>query len=165
MTTKRPRLTEVTLTGPRALLRNALGWALVGIPVIAAIGYLLPAHQLRDGAVHSNYADGGIASLLVLLAACAVALTLRRRRFGAGMLSGGIALVAAVGALAPVLLVHLLQDMTAFYGEGVFAVGIIGLFCSGAALLFAEPILYLLERRKITRELEPVVPVARLVHG
>lgn len=165
MGSKRPRLVEVTLTGPRALIRRALGWALVGLPIIGAIGYVLPAHQLRDEVLHSNYADGGVVSLLIFLVVCAVAVALRRRRFGAGIVTGGIAMAGAVGALVPVMLVHLFEDTKDGFGEGMFAVGILGLFLVGAASLLSEPILYILERRRIMRDLEPVIPAARLVHS
>ncbi len=161
----RPSLRSLELTGARAVIRRCL---LISLPVFAAIGavgYVLPAHDLHNGeGAHSNFADGGVVALLVLAAAGLCTYLLRDRRFGAGFAAGVLAMGGAVFALAPVLLAHMFQRVDDLVGEGVFAVGVIGLFCAGAATLFAEPIVYLLERRRIINAAKPAaLPAARVV--
>ncbi len=154
-------LADVVLTGPRAWVRHGLTWGVVALSTIGALGYVLPAHRI-DEDFHSNYADGGAASLLVFLIVGVFAVALRRRGFGAGFVRGLVAMAGAIGALLPVILVHFMQTVEDAPGETLFAIGVIGLFLVGAAALVSEPIFYLLERRRL-RELEPVFAHARVV--
>jgi hypothetical protein len=56
------------------------------------------------------------------------------------------------------------RDVTGLAGEGVFVIGLVGLFVAGAATFIAEPILYVVERRRIERAALPAaLPVARIV--
>lgn len=162
--TERLRLHRVKLTGNRAGLRRMLIGSLALFAVIGAVGYVLPAHRVgSDTAFHSNFADGGPLSLLVLMAAGVSVLLLRKRGLGAGAASGLIASVGAVIAVAPVLLAHLFSHIEEGIGEPVFALGVLGMFFLGATTLVAEPVLYVIERRRIERALRPApLPVARI---
>ena len=161
---ERPRLRTIELSGAAGWCRRIALGALPVFAAIGALGYVLPAHQLSyDEPFHSNFADGGPLSLIVFAAVAVCTFLLRGRRFGAGMLSGLIAMGGAVCALAPVLLVHMFQNPTEGPGELLFVLGLLGLFFVGAAALIAEPILYLLERRRIERAAQPAeLPVARV---
>src|ERR1041384_474761 len=114
---ERPRLTQIELTGTLALIRTIALTALPVLAVIAAIGYVMPAHQLGDEAFHSNYADGGVFSLIVLASAALGLYFLRTRNFGAGLGAGLIAIVASIAALAPVLLAHMFSHVHQGPGE------------------------------------------------
>lgn len=129
---------------------------------VAAVGYVLPAHRVPDyGSIHSNAADGGPLPLLVAAFVFTMALVLRRYRLGAGIAAGVIGAAGAIGAVAPVVLAHLFQHVEVHYGENVFAAGVLGMFFIGAALMIAEPVLYLLERRRIEQASRPApLPVA-----
>jgi hypothetical protein len=161
----RMRLLDVRLVGAAALFRSFMFWCLAALAAIGALGYVMPAHRVRgDIEFHSNYADGGPFSLLVFALVIGVALALRRHRFGAGMIAGATASVGAVLALGPVFLVHFLSTVEDGPGEVLFAMGVLGCFFGGAIALVAEPILYVVERRRLEREAAPPsLPVARIV--
>jgi hypothetical protein len=133
---------------------------IAGFAAVAAVGYLLPAHEIA-GEWHSNYADGGPFSLAVLVLVCGAALALRHRRLFSGMVTGVVATAGAIGTVAPVVLAHLFQNVTHGPGETVFAIGVLGLFFGGAVLFLAEPVLYVLERRDRMRV--ALMPVARVL--
>ncbi len=118
--------------------------------VLAAIGfagYLLPAHSVDGGAWHSNFADGGGWSLGVFGVFGILAAHLRTRGFGAGMLTGVLAVAAAIASMVPLILVHFMAHVDNGPGEVMMAISVLGLFFGGAALLIAEPILYVTQRR------------------
>jgi hypothetical protein len=150
---ERRRLRDIELAGGRALFRRVLFAGLLGFVVLGLVGYNLPAHRLRgDADFHANYADGGVASMLVFLAVAGlVVLAWRWRRWGAGFLAGGVATVGAVGALLPVMLAHFLSSVDNTYGEAVFAIGVLGLFFAGIATAILEPILFIGQRRALER--------------
>lgn len=133
--------------------------------VVAGVGYVLPAHRLRyEKTFHSNFADGGIISLVVLAAVIVAAFALRKRRLGAGVITGVIGVAGVFGSIVPVVLAHFLSRVEEGYGEMVFALGEITLLFTSAALVVIEPILYVLERRRIERESRPAtLPVATIV--
>lgn len=161
---ERPRLRTIELTEGRELARKLTLGALPVFAVIAALGYVLPAHRLEhEWVFHSNFSDGGPASLLVLAGVVlCTGLLFRHGRFGAGMGAGVLGMLGAVLALAPVFLVHMFSHVDHSYGESLFAIGELGLFFTGAAVLVVEPIVFLLERRRIVRASMPVeLPVAR----
>ncbi|HEU0034854.1 MAG TPA: hypothetical protein VFQ53_29720 [Kofleriaceae bacterium] len=164
---ERIKLRELELAGGRRLVRNILFYGLSAVAALGALGYLLPAHRLEnDATFHSNYADGGPAALLVFGGAIACLLLLRRLRFGAGIVAGIVSMGAAIGALMPVFLVHLFSHVDHAAGESLYALGVLGLFCGGVALLIAEPILYLTQRRALQRARDaelPKLPIARVV--
>ncbi|HEY5925797.1 MAG TPA: hypothetical protein VIV11_29120 [Kofleriaceae bacterium] len=161
---ERPGLRAIELSGAAAWCRRITLGALPVFAAIGALGYVLPAHQLSyDEPFHSNYADGGPWSLVVLAAVAVSTFLLRKRGFGAGIAAGVTAMGGAVWAVAPVLLAHMFQNPTDGPGELVFALGILGLFFVGAIAFIAEPILYVLERRRIVRATLPAeLPVARV---
>jgi hypothetical protein len=163
----RQRLRTIRLTGARAIIRSTSFLAIAIAAVVAGIGYVLPAHRLAsDAHFHSNAADGGPLPLVVLAFVAAAAVLLRRLRIGAGMLTGMIGAGGAIAAVAPVLLAHLFSSVEATYGDHMFALGLLGMFFVGIALLIAEPILYVLERRSIQRAALPApLPVAVAVRG
>lgn len=162
--TPRPRLRTIELTAHRAAFRRTLTWVIIAASVVAGVGYMLPAHQLTDEeGFHSNYNDGGPLSLVVLAAVVVVAFALRRFRLGSGMITGVVGIVGVFGALIPVLLAHLLSGVEESYGELVFAAGELTLLFTSATLIVVEPILYILERRRIVREARPAeLPVATI---
>ena len=163
---ERTRLRDTTLSESRALINQLLFWAIAVLPIIGALGYVLPAHRVNDEAhFHSNYADGGVAPLIAFAAVSLIALALRRRRLGARMVTGVVAMGGAFLALLPVILVHMFSRVENGPGEGLFAVGILGVFFMGLAALIAEPVLYILERRKLERDAEPQIPHARVVNA
>jgi hypothetical protein len=153
----RESLAKIDLTGPRRTFRRISTWAITGFAAIGTLGYVLPAHEIH-GSWHSNYADGGPFTLVVLAIVIAAALGLRNRQLGSGMVTGLLAIVGSVVALAPVLLVHLLSHVEHGAGEGLFAIGELGLFFGGFAMLVSEPILYVLERRFRLRMRQPRLP-------
>jgi hypothetical protein len=162
---KRTRLFDTQLTGARALARRCVLASLPLFAVVGALGYVLPAHDLGNGeAAHSNFADGGIASLLVFAGVALCTYLLRNRGFGAGIGAGVIAIGGAVLALAPVLLAHMFRDVESLGGETIFLIALLGLFFVGAAALIAEPILYIVERRRMELAAKPAeLPIARIV--
>ena len=156
----RRRLRDLTLRGPRAIVRQVLFAGIAVCAVMAVVGYLLPAHQLDDEAIHSNYADGGPAALVALGVVALGWLRVRRAGFGAGVLYGLAGLAAGFVALVAVFLVHLFARNHEQYGEWVFAVGVLGLWLLGPVTAIAEPVLHLLERRALERAEAPVFPTA-----
>lgn len=132
--------------------------------VIAGVGYVLPAHQLKhEESFHSNYADGGPLPLIVLAAVLGTTFALRRFRLGSGVITGAVGVVGVFGSLIPVVLAHFLSSYEEGVGELVFAVGELGLLFTSATLLVVEPILYILERRRIVHEARPAeLPVAKI---
>jgi hypothetical protein len=178
--TTRIRLRTLELTGPRALARRSAFIAIVGSAVVAAIAFALPAHRLvyvpssggyldlaaqpGETAFHSLLDDGGPLSMVALFTVAAFALMLMRsRRLGAGMLAGLLSAGGAVLAIGPIILVHLFSKVESAIGADLFAIGELVVFFGGVALVIGEPILYLLERRRIERASRPApLPVARL---
>lgn len=119
---------------------------------VAFAGYLLPAHRREhDEHFHSNFADGGAIPLVVLAAAFVLAALLRTKKIGAGMIAGVLSFGAAIGAVIPVVLVHLFESMRWGIGENIYATGIGTLFFGGALFVVLEPALYLLQRRSDER--------------
>lgn len=162
----RRRLRTLELTGARAVIRRVL---FAGVPVLAligGIGFVLPAHRVRDEPeFHSNYADGGPASLLVFAGLIAVWWFLRRKRHGAGYLIGVIATGGAVLSVLPIFLNHMFQKVETGPGEGLFGVGVLGLFGLGLVIALVEPILYLGQRRQLERDVDPQFPTARTIRS
>jgi hypothetical protein len=160
----RPGLRTFDLTSHRASFRRTLSFAMIGAAIVAAIGYVLPAHRLEgDTAFHSNFDDGGVLSILILAAVAAIVFALRKLRFGSGMISGVVSAGGALAAIVPVVLAHLFSSSEDGYGETVFAVGVLALFFTGLVSLFAEPLLYVLERRSKERALRPApLPIATI---
>ncbi len=155
---------EIELVGRAAWLRNALFGIGALLSVIAAVGYVLPAHDLRgESDVHSNFADGGPFPIIVLLGLAIAFVALRRRSFGAGIGAGILSSCAAVGAVIPVFLAHFLADTRELYGEHLFAGAVIGLFFLGPVFVIAEIVLYVMARRRLRRPTPPSVPSAHLV--
>jgi uncharacterized protein (TIGR03382 family) len=158
----RRRLGELELTGARKVIRRVLFAGVAILAAIGAFGYLLPAHRLLESAVaHSNYADGGPATLVVFASAALCWLFARRRGYGTGYLFGLAAIFAAVLAVVPVFLVHLLRTVEHGPGEALFSLGVIGMFGLGIVIMIAEPILYLGQRRQLERDVDPHFPTAR----
>jgi len=161
---QRRRLAEIQLTGARGVIRRLLLGAIAACAVVGAIGYVLPAHRLGDaGTYHTNYDDGGGASLIVFGVVFASWLAIRNRRHGAGYLAGVISSVGAILAVLPVLLVHLFSTVEHAIGEHLYASGVLGLFFLGLVTLVAEPVLYFGQRRQLERDVDPQFPSARVV--
>ncbi len=155
MSVMRKRLVETRLVGVRSVIRTG-GFALmVVLAVVGFAGYLLPGHSVDGGAMHSNYADGGAWPLVVYAVFGVLAAHLRTRGCGAGMLTGVLAIGAAIGGVLPVLLTHLFSDVQNGFGDAMMVVASLGLFFGGAVLLIAEPILYVTQRRANERTLLP----------
>jgi hypothetical protein len=178
--TTRTRLRSVELTGLRATIRRTTFITIIASAVIAAIAFLLPAHRLEyvpssggyldlaaqpgETVFHSLLSDGGPLSIVALFTAAAfVAMLMSSRRLGAGMLAGLLAAGGALLAIGPILLVHLFSRYETAIGDHLFIIGELVLFFAGAALVIGEPILYLLERRRIERASRPSpLPIARV---
>lgn len=160
-----PRLTTLDLTGWRKTLRLVLFFAIAGSAALALLGYLLPAHRAAyvpdSGAwldlssqpgeehFHSNYADGGPMPIFVLALAAAVAVLLRKLRFGVGFATGVVGAGASVLAVGAVLLAHMFSRQESSIGEPVFVVAVIALFVTSCALLIVEPVVHILEKRRL----------------
>lgn len=139
----KPPTEPVVLVGRRRSIHLALPLAICVSSIAAALGYVVPAHQLNGaGPMHSNWADGGALSLVILAIVATAALVLRGRRFGSGMLAGAIAMLGAALALGPVLVTHLIVHVEHGIGQHLFNAGIVATFVSGAALAIGEPLLY-----------------------
>jgi hypothetical protein len=136
--------------------------AIAVLALVVAVGYLLPAHRLENaGYFHSNAADGGPMPLLALAIVIVAALLLRKLRLGAGIVAGVLGAAGAFAAVAPVVLAHMFRSPELGYGEDVFVVGVMGLFIVGVAFAIVEPIVYVLERRRVERASRPVaLPMA-----
>jgi len=173
----RPTLRSIALTGSRASLHRSAFVAIVVAALVAFVGYLLPAHReayvphnghwfdlaAQDGETvfHSNFADGGPFSLFVLAGIAAVVFSLRSKRFGGGMVAGFLAAAGGILSATPVMLAHLFTRVETTYGDHIFALGELALFFVGTALFFAEPILYVVERKRIENASKPApLPVA-----
>lgn len=151
----------MALTGPRATIRNIGFYAVAALAAMSAIGYLLPAHRLEGETFHSNAADGGPFPLVALSIVVVAALLLRRLHLGAGMIAGILGAGGAFACVIAVLLRHMFSSPEIAYGEHVFALGVLGSFFVGIAFVIAEPILYVLERRRVERASRPApLPVA-----
>jgi hypothetical protein len=135
------------LVGVRSWIRRGGFAVMMALASIATVGYLLPAHSVEGQPWHSNLDDGGPMPVFVLAGLFALATVLRNKRFGAGILVGVLAPVAAVIALSPVFLAHLLSHVDTGIGEHLFALGEIGLFFGGVVFAIVEPILYVTQRR------------------
>lgn len=143
----RKRLVETRLVGVRSVIRTG-GFALmVVLAVVGFAGYLLPGHSVDGGELHSNYADGGAWPLVIYAVFGVLATHLRTRGLGAGMLTGVLAVGAAIGSVIPVLLTHMFSDVHSGFGDAMMIVASLGLFFGGAVLLVAEPLLYVTQRR------------------
>ncbi len=167
----RTALKTLSLTGPHKAIRSTIFLVIAVAAAVTAIGYILPAHRLvyvppsggwldlgaqpGESSFHSLLSDGDALPLLVLPFVTVAALLLRTRRFGAGMLAGALSVGAAVVTIAPLILVHLFERYEAGFGADVFALGWLGTFFGGCALFLAEPVLFLLERRRIERANRP----------
>lgn len=143
----RTSLGNTQLVGVRSWIRGGGFAAMMLASAVGAFGYLLPAHSVNGGEFHSNFADGGPMPLVVFGVMFVIAAVLRTKRFGAGLLTGILAPAAAIAALSPVFLQHLIADVTTGVGEDLFAVGVIGLFVGGVAFAIVEPILFATQRR------------------
>lgn len=133
-----------------------------GLAVLGFIGYLLPAHSVEGGAWHSNFADGGVTALVVFAVFGGIAAFLRKRGLGAGILTGVLAVPAAIAAVAPVVLAHLLSHVESGPGEVMFGISIVGLFFGGLAFAIVEPLLYWTQRRVDERAAQTKLPSARV---
>ncbi len=162
---ERRRLLQVELEGPRAWVRGFWFWSVMMMSAIGGIGYLLPAHRLANEDWHSNYADGGVLPLISFGVVLLVAALLRKKKLGAGMLTGVIATAGAVVAVIPVILVHLFSHVETGLGEGLFGAGVFALAFGGAIMLIAEPLLYWTQRRSLERRDPPqvILPMARVI--
>jgi len=140
-------------------------FVMIAAALVAAVGYVLPAHRLNgDADFHSNFHDGGVLSLVILGAVAVIAYALRNLRLGSGMITGIVAAAGAFCALMPVVLAHLLSSYEHGYGESMFVIGELVLFFGGLALVAAEPLLYVLERGRIERDARPAeLPRAAVV--
>ncbi len=138
---------------------------MIAAALVAAVGYVLPAHRLQGEAdFHSNFHDGGVISLFILGAVAVIAYALRNLRLGSGMITGVIGAAGAFFALMPVILAHFLSSYDEGVGQGIFIIGELALFFSGLVMLVGEPVLYVLERRRIERDSRPAeLPVAAVV--
>jgi hypothetical protein len=143
----RKRLSETRLVGARSAIRAGAFLVMLGLAVIGFAGYLLPAHSVDGGAWHSNFEDGGAWSLVVFGVFGVLAAHLRTRGFGAGMLTGVLAIATAIASLVPVILVHFMSHVDNGPGEVMMAISVLGLAFGGVALLIVEPVLYLTQRR------------------
>jgi hypothetical protein len=156
-------LWTIELTGWRRKIRVGTCIAISVVAAIAAAGYLLPAHHLYSAQAHSNFADGGPLPLLALAIVGIMTPWLARRRFGAGVIAGVLGAAAAIFSCVLLILAHFLSDVTYDYGELVFWLGLFALFGLGCLMLVVEPVVYLLERRRIVRVAQPApLPVARI---
>lgn len=148
----RKRLSETRLVGVRSTIRGGAFVVMLLLAAIGFAGYLLPAHSVDGGAWHSNFADGGAWPLVVFGVFGLLAAHLRTRGFGAGMLTGVLAIAAAIASMVPVILVHLMSHVDNGPGEVMMAISVLGLFFGGFAFLIAEPVLYLTQRRAKERD-------------
>lgn len=176
------RLRRVALTGGRALLRKATFFVVAAAALVAMIGYLLPAHRLEyvasqggcggswfdlaaqpgEATFHSYASDGGPLPIIVLAVVLACVVLLWRGGFGAGIVAGILGAGGAILAIMPVILVHLFSQYEAAIGEVLFPVGLLGLFFGGIALAILDPVLTLVERRRIVRASRPA-PLPRAI--
>ena len=161
----RPGLRTIDLTSHRAAFRRTATYVMIAAALVAAVGYVLPAHRLENYAdFHSNLHDGSVISLFVLGAVAVIAYALRNLRLGSGMITGIAGAAGAIGALLPVFLVHLFSHYDVGYGDNMFWLGELVLFFTGLTLLVAEPLLYVFERRRIERDARPAeLPMAAVV--
>jgi hypothetical protein len=157
----RRRLMKIELEGPRAWVRNAWFWMVMALSAIGAIGYVIPGHRVH-GELHSNFHDGGPWALLAFGVVFTAAALLRKRKLGAGMLTGVLATAGAIASVVPIVLVHFLSEVQSSIGDHLFGVAILGLLFGGAAMVLAEPILYLSMRRSLERAELPRLPAARI---
>ncbi len=174
----RPRLTTLDLTGWRKTLRLTLFFAIAGSAALALLGYFLPAHRAayvpdtgawldltsQPGAehFHSNFADGGLLPVPVLALAAIVAFLLRRLRFGVGFAAAVVGAGAAVLSVGAVLFAHLFSRHETTIGEPVFGLGVVVLFCTSCALFIVEPVVHLLEKRRLIAAALPA-PLPRAI--
>jgi hypothetical protein len=160
----RRRLIDVELRKRGRRVRAILFGCLVASSTLTLASYFLPAHATEfQSTYHSNLDDGGYIPLLVLVAFTGLsALLSQSSRFGAGMIAGLLGAGVGFGELARFILAHLLMRVYPIYGDILHGIGTLGMFWFGMSLLVAEPILFLVERRRLERT-EQHVPIARVV--
>jgi hypothetical protein len=166
----RTTLRSISLTAHRKSIRSTMLGIIAAAAGLAAIAYLLPAHRLvyvppsggwldlaqpGESSFHSLYRDGGTLPLIALVCVASAALLLRKYGLGTGMLAGAVAAGGTVVAIAPLILVHLFSQYESAIGEHLFPFGVISTFFVGCALFITEPILYVLERRRIEHATRP----------
>jgi hypothetical protein len=89
---------------------------------------------------------------------------MRSRRLGAGMFAGVLGAGGAILAVLPTILVHLFSRYESAIGDHLFMLGVLAMFFVGIAIVIAEPVLFVLERRRIERASRPApLPVATVI--
>jgi hypothetical protein len=166
----RTSLRSISLNGYRNSVRSTLVSVLAGTAALAGVAYLLPAHRLvyvpssggwldlsqpGEASFHSLFHDGGGLPLFAMVCVAIAALLVRKSGLGTGMFTGALAAGGAVLAVMPLIFVHMFSRYESAIGDATFAIGLLGTFFVGCALFIAEPILYVLERRRIEQVTRP----------
>jgi hypothetical protein len=119
----------------------------VALPALAAA--VLPAGTVRDGCGETS--NLGVGSLFFLLIAGLAIVSLR----------GSLAATAAIGAVAMVTAIGRAILLTSC-DSGPGLIGAVLLFPAGVLVLVGDPLLHVMERRYLVREVDPVVATARV---
>lgn len=158
---ERRGLRNIELEGPYAWVRTAWFWMVMALSALGAIGYVIPGHRVH-GDLHSNFQDGGLWALIAFGVVFAAAAVLRKRKLGAGMITGVLASAGAIASVVPMILVHFMSEVQSSIGDHLFGVAVIGLLFGGVLMLIAEPVLFYAQRRSLERAELPRIPVARI---
>ncbi len=159
----RQRLRDTALSGSLSVVRRVWAWTMVVACGVAAAGYAMPAHRLKDESTfHSNYDDGGAFPFVVFVFVAASLVRLRKRKLGSGIASALACSGGAILSVLPIFLTHFLSSYDAGPGETWFAAGFFALFFGGLVMVIAEPILYVLQRAAIERATKITLPEARV---
>jgi len=169
----RRRLCDVTLTGWRRHLRRACNAGIAGLAALAFVLLVFERHR-RDqrywdtsdphdwGPWHSFVAETAFLPLIGLGLTVAAAWW-ARRSFPRAIVPGLLAAATSFGTFALFVVVHLFDEVDANGAMDIALILQAPLFFLGLVQTVAEPVLPILERRRLERDEDPVFPTARLV--
>ena len=169
----RRRLRDVTLTGGKRLARGFLHVTIGAACALSFLFFAIERHRVDHrgwdgdapvdwGPWHSFVVEAAFLPLIAC-ALTAAAAWWSRRRYPRGFVTALLAIATGFGNFILFLAIHLFDDMDSNGAMSLALLLQVPVFFGGLALLIAEPMLPVLERRRLEEEEDPVFPTARLV--
>jgi hypothetical protein len=164
----RRKLGAIELTGGRRSRRETLLYAMMSGSIVALALLYVPSHAFRDDElkrysdVHSYGADLGALAPIALVAVAALALLVRRRGCGTGIVAGLLAMAVAFFTAIAAAMAHFLSNTHDRDVSSYFFAALAVVFFAGVAEVVLEPLAFVHERRRLERA-DPVFAAARVV--